>query len=246
MKRGPVLGLVPLGPVDPEILRYLVKALAEFLHLSVWLLPTKQLPMQTYHVGREQNNSTQLLEFLLDNDDPEPLILGITAVDLYIPIFTFVFGEAQLDGRAAIISTFRPGGGADSFQPPKRFFLSRLLKLSLHELGHSFGLGHCHQPRLPDGFFRQSGQVRPEDSSVLPILPDHVERLFRQIQRAPKLKSYLSNSLRAGPSLRRCCSRCCSMRGAMESTRVEFRTAGRLWAQAGKISAFGKEVNIRA
>jgi archaemetzincin len=73
-------------------------------------------------------------------------ILGITAADLYIPIFTFVFGEAQLDGRAALISTFRPGGGADGFQPPRPVFLGRLLKLSLHELGHAFGLGHCHQP----------------------------------------------------------------------------------------------------
>jgi archaemetzincin len=153
MKRGPVLGLVPLGPVDPEILRYLVKTLAEFLPVSVQLLAPKHLPMQTYHVGRDQNHSTQLLEFLLDDAQLENFqILGITAVDLYIPIFTFVFGEAQLDGRAAIISTFRPGGGADGFQPPKRTFLSRLLKLSLHELGHSFGLGHCHQPGCLMGF----------------------------------------------------------------------------------------------
>ena len=153
MRRGPVLGVVPLGPVDPEILRYLVKALAEFLPLSVRLLPPKHLPMQTYHVGREQNHSTQLLEYLLNDANLEPLqILGITAADLYIPIFTFVFGEAQLDGRAAIISTFRPGGGADGFQPPKRVFLDRLLKLSLHELGHSFGLGHCHQPGCLMGF----------------------------------------------------------------------------------------------
>ena len=126
---------------------------SRFPPLAVRLLPPKHLPMQTYHVGREQNHSTQLLEYLLNDADLEPLqILGITAADLYIPIFTFVFGEAQLDGRAAIISTFRPAGGADGFQPPKRVFLDRLLKLSLHELGHSFGLGHCHQPGCLMGF----------------------------------------------------------------------------------------------
>ncbi len=149
----PVLGLVPLGPVDPEILRYLEKALAEFLPLTIRLLPSKHLPLQTYHVGREQNHSTQLLEYLLNDSDLESFqLLGITAADLYIPIFTFVFGEAQLDGRAAIISTFRPSGGADGFPPPRQIFLSRLLKLSLHELGHTYGLGHCHQSGCLMGF----------------------------------------------------------------------------------------------
>ena len=123
MRRGPVLGLVPLGPVDPEILRYLVKALADFLPLAVRLLPPKHLPMQTYHVGREQNHSTQLLEYLLNDANLEPLqILGITAADLYIPIFTFVFGEAQLDGRAAIISTFRPAGAPTASSRPSGSF----------------------------------------------------------------------------------------------------------------------------
>ncbi|MCL4501265.1 MAG: peptidase M54 [Deltaproteobacteria bacterium] len=131
----------------------MAKALAEFLPLSVQLLPPKHLPMQTYHVQREQNHSTRLLEYLLDDGDLEPFqILGITAADLYIPIFTFVFGEAQLDGRAAIISIFRPSGGAGGSLPSKAVFLGRLLKLSLHELGHSFGVGHCQQPGCLMGF----------------------------------------------------------------------------------------------
>ena len=73
-------------------------------------------------------------------------------MDLYIPIFTFVFGEAQLDGKAAIISTFRPGGGADDLQPRQPIFLERLIKLSLHELGHTFDLPHCRQEGCLMGF----------------------------------------------------------------------------------------------
>jgi len=153
MRRGPVLGLVPLGPVDPEILRHLHTALADFLGLPVRLLPAKTLPLRTYHLERNQHHSTGLLEYLLEDTTLDSFqILGVTAADLYIPIFTFVFGEAQLDGRAALISTFRPGGGADGVQPSRRVFLSRLLKLSLHELGHTFALGHCRQPDCLMGF----------------------------------------------------------------------------------------------
>jgi archaemetzincin len=142
----PFLGLVPLNPVDLDIPRDLCPAIADFFSLPVEVLPPKLLPPQTHHLVRQQYHSTQLLEYLLKENDNEPLrVLGITGVDLYIPIFTFVFGEAQLDGKAAIISTFRPGGGASMIKPSPSVFLERLLKLSVHELGHTFGLPHCRR-----------------------------------------------------------------------------------------------------
>lgn len=141
------LGLVAVGPVDPKILRRLRTAIAKILHLPVRILrPHNPMPMHTYHVMRQQYHSTQLLEYLLDNDNSEAFrILGVTAADLYIPILTFVFGEAQLDGKAAIISLFRPRGDAGGPAPPRSILLRRLIKLSLHELGHTFGLEHCRR-----------------------------------------------------------------------------------------------------
>jgi archaemetzincin len=147
MSLHPFLGLVPLDPVDLKILDHLATAITELISLPVRILPAKPLPPHTYHLPRNQYHSTGLLEYLLKEDQAGSFrILGITAVDLYIPIFTFVFGEAQLDGKAAIISTFRPGGGAGEIRPPQPVFLERLIKLGLHELGHTFGLGHCRQP----------------------------------------------------------------------------------------------------
>jgi len=153
MSNRPFLGLVALGPIDPEILRRLRSAIHKILVLPVRVLRPKPLPPQAYHVVRHQYHSTQLLEYVLAEHDSEAFrILGVTAVDLYIPIFTFVFGEAQLDGKAAIISLVRPRGDIDGSMPPREVFLKRLIKLSLHELGHTFGLGHCRQDACLMGF----------------------------------------------------------------------------------------------
>ena len=39
--------------------------------------------------------------------DPDARVLGVTACDLFVPVLTFVFGEAQLDGNCAVVSTAR-------------------------------------------------------------------------------------------------------------------------------------------
>lgn len=153
MSHRPFLGLIALGPIDPEILRRLRTAIGKILSLPVRVLRPQPLPLHTYHVVRHQYHSTQLLAHLLaENNSGAFRILGVTAADLYIPIFTFVFGEAQLDGKAAIISLARPRGDIDGFMPPRQVYLRRLIQLSLHELGHTFALGHCRQDACLMGF----------------------------------------------------------------------------------------------
>ena len=61
-------------------------------------------------------------------------ILGITDVDLFVPVLTFVYGEAELGGAAAVVSTARlsaPGSPAGNGSAPR----SRLIKECIHELG---------------------------------------------------------------------------------------------------------------
>lgn len=169
MVKHPFIGIVPLGPVDPDTLRRLRTALSKFLPLPVRVLRPQPLPPETHHVVRNQYNAVQLLELLINQKENKAFrVLGVTAGDLYIPIFTFIFGEAQLDGRTAIVSIFRPRGDAGGPAPSRQVFLERLLKLSLHELGHTFGLKHC----LEDGCLMQfSSNLEKLDQKKLALCP---------------------------------------------------------------------------
>jgi archaemetzincin len=96
---------------------------------------------------RQQYNSSYLLSALL----AQPLadadkVLGITEVDLFIPILTFVFGEAQLDGPGAIVSLHRLNNTFYGMPENKALLVQRIVKESIHELGHTFGLLHCSYP----------------------------------------------------------------------------------------------------
>ena len=101
-------------------------------------------PETAYDAARGQYNSTQLLRRLLD--DPQAggaRVLGVTGVDLFVPVLTFVFGEAQLDGRAAVVSLqrLRPESYGLGVDPTLLF--ERLVKEAVHELGHVHGMIHC-------------------------------------------------------------------------------------------------------
>ncbi len=95
---------------------------------------------------RNQYHATLVLASLLRKlPDPHGKILGITSVDLYVPVLTFVFGQAQLDGPGALLSTFRLRNEYYGLPPDENTLLDRTIKEAVHELGHTFGLVHCHE-----------------------------------------------------------------------------------------------------
>jgi len=99
-------------------------------------------------------------------------VLGVTDRDLFIPILTYVFGEAQLSGTAAVISTARLGDELDLFGP--RVVRERLCKEAVHELGHCYGLRHCQTPGCVMG---RSASVREVDEKGLGLCADCRERI---------------------------------------------------------------------
>jgi archaemetzincin len=140
--------LVPIClPSQPLLLDQVATQIGRAFAASVVVRPHRFDPELAFDSSRGQYQSTLLLERLLaESTGSEERILGIAGVDLFIPILTYVFGEAQLDGRAAVVSTYRLDNRLYGLPVDHRLLLDRLVKESVHELGHTVGLIHCHHP----------------------------------------------------------------------------------------------------
>ncbi|HEY7728327.1 MAG TPA: archaemetzincin family Zn-dependent metalloprotease [Candidatus Eisenbacteria bacterium] len=141
----PGIDIVPIYFADREgMLRRLGSVLERAFRTTVRYRNPWFDPEASFDASRGQYNSTMVLKQLLE--DPQPpagRTLGVTSVDLFTPVLTYVFGEAQLGGRAAVVSLHRLRSEVYGLPPDEALLFQRLHKESVHELGHTFGLLHC-------------------------------------------------------------------------------------------------------
>jgi archaemetzincin len=141
MKR---IQLLPLGSVPPEHLADLAEGLAREFLIPCEILTGAGEPFFAFNRTRQQYSSTEILASLARRETPDTWrLLGITSLDLYIPILTFVFGEAQMGGPAAVMSLHRLHDEFYGLPSNLPLFRERLLKEAVHELGHTLTLTHC-------------------------------------------------------------------------------------------------------
>ncbi|MGW8283405.1 MAG: archaemetzincin family Zn-dependent metalloprotease [Gemmatimonadota bacterium] len=123
-----------------ELRRRVGKVTGHFVRLDSFAVD-----LHRFHAPeREQYHATLLLaELLKRRPASADHIVGITEVDLYIPVLTFVFGQAQLGGPGAVISVMRLHPQYYGLPSDEDLLLDRAVKEVVHELGHGFGLVHC-------------------------------------------------------------------------------------------------------
>ncbi len=141
------LRIVPLYfAAQLDLLEHLRARLARIFGLPTALHAATFDPETTFDASRGQYNSTALLAALLAEPVPtDERLLAVASVDLFIPVLTYVFGEAQLDGRAAVISTYRLRNEIYGLPADEGLLFGRCEKEAVHELGHTYGLLHCSE-----------------------------------------------------------------------------------------------------
>jgi archaemetzincin len=115
---------------------------------SEFALPVRSMELGSmefaFDAGRRQYGSIPVLDMLLRRCPPDAgKVLAVTERDLFIPVLTFVFGQAQLGGRVGVVSFARLRQEFYGLAPNREIFLERAYKEALHETGHLFGLVHC-------------------------------------------------------------------------------------------------------
>lgn len=141
------IDLVAVGEA-PSGLAELRERLAHHWQLPCRIIPGILSPAFALHPQRQQVHSTAVLGRLDSYRSTQTWrVLGVTALDLYVPVLTFVFGEAQMDGPCAIVSTHRLRQEYFGLPADPSLFAERLLKEAVHELGHTLGLTHCDDHR---------------------------------------------------------------------------------------------------
>ncbi len=139
--------LVSCGLFENKLLKSVAMDVSTQFHHPVRLKECTLDIHQYYNPGRRQYDANGLLK-LISGQAPEGAVkvIGMLRVDLYIPILTYIFGQASLNGLAGVVSLFRLRNEHYGLEPNYDLLIERFSKVTLHELGHTFGLIHCSNP----------------------------------------------------------------------------------------------------
>jgi len=139
-----IISLKPIGRVDRSLLEPLAESLTQRLHVACSIQPDELEAEFAFNPLRRQYHSTEILKKILQPPAGDSWkVLGVAEIDLYIPVLTFVFGEAQLSDGGALVSAYRLRQEFYGMPSDPNLLHERLLKEALHELGHTYGLRHC-------------------------------------------------------------------------------------------------------
>ena len=147
---GSGIHILPVGQgVSIGLLDHLAAALARVFRISCRVQAQAEIDAGfAFDARRSQYHATSLLRRIRDVEPEENVrVIGVTRVDLFVPILTFVFGEAELGGRCAVVSLQRLDERFYGLPAREELLRERLVKEAVHELGHTFGLRHCEDWR---------------------------------------------------------------------------------------------------
>jgi len=162
----PTITISPVGEFSSELIEAVAGEITRVFGFATDTESVLQDLAFALDKNRNQYHSTLILEQLAANRPARAIrVIAIAQVDLFIPILTHVYGEAQLGGTACIVSTYRLNEGRSGANISQKFS-DRIVKEVIHELGHTFKLRHCpehtcimHYCRNEEDVDRKSDQL---------------------------------------------------------------------------------------
>jgi archaemetzincin len=142
--------ILPVGEVDTLLLDHIQRVVSESFFSRTSLFPMLPVPLFTKDREGDRYNALEILNFLSSEDTGR--VLAIANLDLYIPGYKFIFGLAENPGQRSIIGVQRLNGRPWNIHVTRADFFESCAKEAMHELGHTYGLGHCSNERCVMAF----------------------------------------------------------------------------------------------
>ena len=147
LSRPPKVLLVALGEVPRALLADAGQELSRVFGMGAAAVPAQDRPKYAFNESRGQYHSASILRRLAQLRHGEVPVVGLTDVDLFVPDAPFVFGDADRDANAAIVSTSRLRHGSEGAEVDDERLRRRVLVEAVHELGVLLGLSSCSDSR---------------------------------------------------------------------------------------------------
>lgn len=160
MEKQPII-LLTFGQFEPALLGDIEYDINQEFNSQVIFKEQKLEMEEFYDQSRRQYDGNRLLRVIDALEYPVGVKkMGLFRVDLYIPILTYIFGQAIYNGNSGIASLYRLRNEQYGLESDNELLVSRFRKVILHELGHTFGLKHC---LVPNCVMRSSTYVEDID-----------------------------------------------------------------------------------
>lgn len=138
------VAIQPLGQFPKDILKEVQAGIDSMYDIESTILQSIDLPKQAYYPPRSRYRADSLIRHLKRIKSKEfDKILGVTTSDISTTKGGYkdfgIMGLGFLPGKSCVGSIYRVQRGAIS----RKHLISRFRKVTIHELGHNFGLKHC-------------------------------------------------------------------------------------------------------
>lgn len=136
-----------IGQVDSDTTKRIQESISTIFTQTKCIVIDEEIPLpeKAFDKARKQHRSEVILGKVRSYAEKSRFdrVLGIADIDVFVPTLNFVFGQADYDGRAALISLWRLRPEYYGDLPNEQLFDERSVKEAVHELGHTLGLEHC-------------------------------------------------------------------------------------------------------